>query len=121
MKPGGGNRVLKSGSKEYTARELEVKQMRESGLYSVVHLSKSGGGYYAIQKSEKKKTVDEIKAAQLMANKGYKMILKDEAGELTTPDGWVFKYTYDQNTPDKRTKEGKRLTDEQKVDRKSVV
>jgi len=117
MKQGGGNRVLKTGSKEYTARELEVIKMQESRKYSSVEFSNKGGGYVAVEKSAKKKTKDEIKAAKLLSNKGYKVILKDEAGELTTHDGYIFKFTYDQNTPEKKTKEGGKLTENQKVRR----
>ena len=103
MKTGGGNRVLKTGSKEYTARELEVKAMRESGLYSEVYFDKSSGGYYAVEKSDMAHKAEEYEAARFLANKGYKMILKDESGGMTTPDGKIFKYSFDQITPEGST------------------
>ena len=100
MKPGGGNRELKTGSKEYTARELEVIKMQESGLYSDVYFSKESGGYYAVENSTKMKTDEEINAARFLANKGYKVVLKDEAGQMTTPDGYIYKYSFEQRTPE---------------------
>ena len=40
-----------------------------------------------------------IEAAILLANKGYKVILKDEAGQITTPDGYIFSASFEQKTP----------------------
>jgi hypothetical protein len=79
----GGVRILKTGSKQYTARELEARQMLNSGLYSSVEMSKTGGGYVAIEQSTKKHKPEELEAAKILANNGYKVILKDEAGSLT--------------------------------------
>ena len=99
----GGVRTLKGGSKQYTSRELEVKQMQESGLYSSVELSIKGGGYVAVEKSTKNKTEEELKAARHLADKGYKVVLKDEAGQLTIHDGRIFSYSFEQRTPEGST------------------
>jgi len=99
----GGVRTLKGGSKEYSARELEVIQMQESGLYSSVEFSKKGGGYVAVEKSPQKHTKEEFEAARFLADKGYKVTLKDEAGQLKTPDGKIFKYSFEQRTPEGST------------------
>lgn len=77
--------------------------MEESGKYSSVEFSKKGGGYVAIEKSAKKHKKEELEAARLLADKGYKVTLKDEAGELKTPDGKIFSYSFEQRTPEGST------------------
>jgi len=98
-KTSGGVRTLKTGSREYSTRELEVIKMREIGLYSSVEFSKKGGGYVAVEKSTMKHKPEELEAAGFLADKGYKVTLKDEAGEFKTPDGKIFSYFFEQHTP----------------------
>jgi len=99
----GGVRTLKGGSKEFTARQLEAQQLENSGLYSSVEFSKKGGGYVAVEKSGYPHRPEELEAARFLSDKGYKVILKDEAGELKTPDGKIFKYSFEQRTPEGST------------------
>ena len=98
-KTSGGNRSLTNGSREYSRRQKEVGEMRASGKYSSVKMSEKGGGYVAIEKSKFPHKPEEIEAAHFLADKGYKVILKDEAGHVTTPDGYIFSYTFEQSTP----------------------
>ena len=104
-KVSGGTRILKSGSKEYKNREKEVADMLASGKYSSVTMSEKGGGYVAIEKSRAKHKIEEIEAANILANKGYKVILKSEEGSLRTPDGYLFKASFEQITPQQKTDE----------------
>jgi len=97
----GGVRTLKTGSKEYNARKVDVDNMKNSGLYSEVYFSQKSGGYMAVEQSPFGHKPEEIRAAKILANNGYKMILKNEAGHLTTPDGKIFSYFYEQHTPSK--------------------
>jgi hypothetical protein len=100
-KTSGGNRTLKPGSRVYIARRKEVAEMIASGKYSSVTMSESGGGYVAIEKSSQRHKPEEIEAANHLANKGYKVILKDEAGQVKTPDGYLFTASFEQRTPTK--------------------
>jgi hypothetical protein len=99
----GGVRVLQGGSKQYPARELEVQQMINSGKYSSVEFSKKGGGYVAVENSLMDHKPEELDAARFMANKGYKVTLKNEAGEMRTPEGKIFNYSFEQRTPEGNT------------------
>lgn len=99
MKDYGVDRTVESGSVEYNARMAEVQAMLASGLYSSVEMSKDGGGYVAIEKGKAKHKMEEIEAAHHMADAGYKVVLKDETGFVTTPDGYVYSYTFEQRTP----------------------
>jgi hypothetical protein len=99
----GGVRILKTGSKQYNARELEVQQMQNSGLYSSVEFSKTGGGWVAIEQSSMSHKEEELDAAKFLANRGYKVTLKDETGGLTTYDGKIFNYSFEQITPEGST------------------
>lgn len=98
-KTSGGNRILKTGSREYRRRGKEVEEMLASGKYSSVSLSVKGGGYVAIEKSPAKHKPEEIEAATILANRGYKVILKNEAGQTRTPDGELFSISFEQRTP----------------------
>lgn len=98
-KVSGGTRILKTGSKEWAAREKEVSEMQKSGKYSSVTFHKEGGGYVAVEQSKMKHKKEELEAAAFLAKKGYKVILKDEAGQVATPDGFLFKATFEQRTP----------------------
>lgn len=97
----GGSRILKNGSAEYRRRENEVIEMMKSDKYSSVQIT-SADGYVAIEKSTMVHKPEEIEAAQILADKGYKVILKDEGStEGKTPDGYVFSLSYEQRTPTK--------------------
>ena len=77
--------------------------MRASGKYSSIEMSK-GGGYVAIEKSTARHMPEELEAARILADKGYKVILKDEATGLhgvKTPDGYLFNASFEQRTPTK--------------------
>lgn len=86
-KTSGGVRTLKIGSREYRKRESEVNDMIASGKYQSVKMS-SGGGYVAVEKSTFKHKPEELEAANILAGKGYKVILKNESGIGKTPDGY---------------------------------
>ena len=98
-KQSGGTRMLTAGTKNYNNRKSKVEEMKASGLYSSVTFMEDGGGYVAIQKSKKKHKQDEIDAANLLAKKGYEVILKDESGEDSTVEGYLFSLSYEQRTP----------------------
>lgn len=103
-KSSGGVRTLTNGSQEYNRRQREVSTMLASGKYSSVVFSEKGGGYVAIEKSTAKHKSEEIEAANILASKGYKVILKDEAGlghQVKTPDGYLFTASFEQGTPTK--------------------
>lgn len=67
-------------------------------------MAKASGGYLAIEKSTAKHKQDEINAVSILAGKGYKVILKNEAGlgmNVKTPDGYVYSASFEQRTPTK--------------------
>lgn len=97
-KTSGGMRTFQSGSSTYQRRMAEVEMMRQSGKYSSVEMGK-GGGYIAIEKSPAKHKAEELEAAKILADKGYKVILKNEAGGTKTPDGYLFTASFEQRTP----------------------
>ena len=100
-KTSGGVRTYKQGSSTYLKRQAEVETMRRSGRYSSVTMGR-GGGYVAIEKSPMKHKKEEIELASILANKGYKVILKNESGsdpKIKTPDGYLFNASFEQKTP----------------------
>lgn len=97
-KTSGGVRTYRSGSSTYRKRQEEIKAMRASGRYSSVEMGK-GGGYVAIEKSPARHKSEELEAAKILADKGYKVVLKDESGGRTTPDGFLFTASFEQRTP----------------------
>ena len=99
-KTAGGVRTYKQGSSTYRKRQAEVEAMRSSGHYSSVELGK-GGGYVAVEKSTAKHKPEELEAARILADKGYKVTLKDEGGQVRTPDGYLFSASFEQRTPTK--------------------
>ena len=99
-KPGGGTRKLKNGSREYNKRLKEVESMRASGKYSSVEMGVHGG-YLAIEKSKTQHKPEEIEAGKILADNGYKVILKNEDGHRATGDGTLFSIEYEQRTPTK--------------------
>ncbi|WP_106830031.1 hypothetical protein [Parabacteroides pacaensis] len=97
-KTSGGVRTYKNESSTYRKRQAEAEAMRASGKYSSVEMGK-GGGYVAIEKSPVKHKPEEMEAAKILADKGYKVVLKNEAGFTKTPDGYLFKASFEQRTP----------------------
>ncbi len=95
----GGLRNLTNGSREYLQRQREVGEMIASRKYSSVEFSDEGGGYVAIEKSSARHKPEELEAAKILARKGYKVILKNEGGEVKTPDGYLFSASFEQRTP----------------------
>lgn len=96
-KTSGGVRTYRQGSSTYRKRQAEVEAMRQSGKYSSVEMGK--GGYVAIEKSTARHKPEELEAARILADKGYKVVLKDEAGTKITPDGFLFTASFEQRTP----------------------
>lgn len=99
VKLSGGSRKLQGGSKEYNKREKEFDDMMKSGEYSQGYFSEKGGGYYVVENSKAKHKPEELEAARYLADKGYKVTLKDEAGSIRTPDGKIFSASFEQSTP----------------------
>ena len=100
-KTAGGVRTYRQGTSTYQKRFEEVGRLRMSGRYSSVEMGK-GGGYVAIEKSPFKHKPEEIEAARILADKGYKVTLKNEAGlghKVKTPDGYLFSASFEQRTP----------------------
>lgn len=97
-KTSGGVRTYKQGTSTYQERQAEVAAMRASGRYSSVEMGK-GGGYVAIEKSLARHKPEELEAARILADKGYKLVLKNEAGSERTVDGYLFTASFEQRTP----------------------
>lgn len=98
-KTSGGVRTYRQGSSTYRKRQAEVEAMRQSGMYSSVEMGK-GGGYVAIEKSTARHKLEELEAARILADKGYKVTLKNESGMSKTPDGYLFTTaSFEQRTP----------------------
>ena len=97
-KTAGGVRTYRQGSSTYRKRQAEVAAMRDSGRYSSVEMGK-GGGWLAIEKSTVRHKPEELEAARILADKGYKVTLKNEAGMSKTPDGYLFTASFEQRTP----------------------
>lgn len=86
--------------------QKEVDAMRKCGKYESVWLSLKGLGWVAIEKSPMKRTADEILAARYMADVGFKVILKNEAGQAITADGFIFSFAFEQKTPYTKSSNG---------------
>lgn len=99
-KTAGGVRTYRQGSATYQKRLAEVYAMRASGEYSSVEMGK-GGGWLAIEKSTARHKPEELEAARILAGKGYKVTLKDEGGQVRTPNGYLFSALFEQRTPTK--------------------
>lgn len=99
-KTSSGVRTYKQGTSTYQKRQAEVAAMRTSGRYSSVEMGK-GGGYVAIEKSPARHKPEELEAAHILADKGYKVVLKNESGQVRTPDGRIFSASFEQRTPTK--------------------
>lgn len=79
VKLSGGSRTLTGGSREYSRREVEFNQLRNSGRYSSGYFSDKGGGYVLVERSSMPHEKDEIEAAMYLADKGYIVTLMDES------------------------------------------
>lgn len=99
-KTSGGVRTYRQGSSTYQKRQVEVATMRASGRYSSVEIGR-GGGWLAIERSTARHKSEELEAARILADKGYKVTLKDEGGQIRTPDGRIFSTSFEQRTPTK--------------------
>lgn len=99
-KTSGGIRTYRPGSDTYGKREAEVMAMRASGRYSSVEMGR-GGGWLAVEESPMKHKPEELEAARILADKGYKVTLKNESGQVRTPDGHIFSASFEQRTPTK--------------------
>ena len=97
-KTSGGVRTYRQGSSTYRKRQEEVAAMRASGRYSSVEMGR-GGGWLAIERSTARHKPEELEAARILADKGYKVTLKDESGQIRTPDGYLFSASFEQRTP----------------------
>lgn len=101
-KTSGGVRTLQEGSREYNKRLKEVHKLEASGKYSSVIFSQNGGGYVAIEKNQEERDPDELKAARILADNGYKIELLTSKGKPNgkkSPEGYLFQKLYDQKTP----------------------
>ena len=58
-----------------------------------------GGGWLAIEKSTARHKPEELEAARILADKGYKVTLKDEAGSEKTVDGYLSTASFEKRTP----------------------
>lgn len=96
----GGVRNVSVGSAVYNNRLAEVAAMRASGKYSSVEMAENGTGWVAIENSPAKHKPEEIEAARILANHGYKVTLGNEAGNATVSEGKLFLSSYEQRTPD---------------------
>lgn len=54
---------------------------------------------WLLKKSTARHKPEELEAARILADKGYKVTLKNESGEMKTPDGYLFKASFEQRTP----------------------
>ena len=95
----GADRKLSPGSDAYVARQKEADEMRASGKYSSVEFDKKTGGIMAVEKGKARHKPEEKEAAEHMMHSGYRVVLKDETGEVRTPDGYIGHFTYEQRTP----------------------
>lgn len=102
-KGSGGTRPVSPHSKAYDNRKSEAESLSLSGSYSSVEFRPKGGGYVAIEKGGKPHSQSEIEVAQYLSDSGYKVTLLAEGGQgfkVKTPDGKVFKASYEQRTPE---------------------
>lgn len=97
----GGVRPLSRNGTAYQNRLEEYRGLMQSDAYSTGYFSVEGGGYFLVEDSPAKHKTEELEAAKHLADNGYKVILKNEAGSHNTVDGKVFNLTYEQRTPTK--------------------
>ncbi|MBP5664349.1 MAG: hypothetical protein J6X16_08790 [Bacteroidales bacterium] len=93
----GGDRMVEQMSQPYADVKKKVEEMKASGKYSEVEMT-STGGIYAVEKGKAHHKPEEKEAAKHMAKAGYQVTLKDETGDVKTPDGYVYSFTFEQRT-----------------------
>lgn len=94
----GGDRMVGQHAQPYADVKKKVEEMRASGKYSEVEMT-SNGGIYAVEKGKARHKPEEKEAAKHMAKAGYQVTLKDETGDVKTPDGYVYSFSFEQKTP----------------------
>lgn len=97
----GGVRPVSKTGRTYQNRLHEFKSKMSSVGYSDGYFSTGSGGFYLVEKTKFPHKKDEIEAARILADRGYKVYLKDEMGEFSKGDGMIFTFAYEQITPDK--------------------
>lgn len=98
----GGVRPLSRSGVAYQNRLEEYRSMMLSGAYSDGYFSEEGSGYYVVERSTFRHKAEELEAAKHLADSGYSVTLANEAGNgigVKSPDGKVFKATFEQRTP----------------------
>lgn len=98
----GGVRPLSRSGVAYQNRLEEYRSMMLSGAYSDGYFSEEGSGYYVVEMSTFRHKAEELEAAKHLADSGYSVTLANEAGNgigVKSPDGKVFKATFEQRTP----------------------
>lgn len=96
----GGDRMVEQYAQPYADVKKKVEEMKDSGKYSEVEMT-SNGGIYAVEKGKARHKPEEKEAAKHMAKAGYQVTLKDETGDVKTPDGYVYSFSFEQRTPTK--------------------
>lgn len=97
----GGVRPVGSESKAYQNRLREFNARMATSGYSKGYFSVSGGGFYVVTRSKYPHKKEELEAAHILADHGYKVYLQDEVGSVSKGDGVIFTFSYEQITPDK--------------------
>lgn len=100
MKDYGADRMVEQYRQSDSEIAAKVKEMKESGKYSVVEKT-SNGGVFAIENGKARHKPEEIEAGKYMAKAGYQVTLKDETGDVRTPDGYIYSFSFEQRTPTK--------------------
>lgn len=96
----GGSTKLKQGSYRWKAQAKEYYERIGTGKYTNSYLSEIGGGFYLEEKSTLPRGADELFVATVLADKGKRVILQDEAGQAKTTDGEIISIGfYEQRTP----------------------
>lgn len=96
----GCDRMVEQMSQPYADVKKKVEAMKASGKYSEVEMT-SNGGIFAVEKGKFRHKPEEVEAGKHMAKAGYQVTLKDETGDVKTPDGYVYSFTFEQRTPTK--------------------
>lgn len=97
----GGVRPVSKTGKAYQNRFREFSAKIASVGYSDGYFNKDTGGFYLIERTKYRHKKEEVEAARILADKGYKVYLKNEMGEMSKGDGVIFTFSYEQITPDK--------------------
>ena len=101
----GPDRLLEQFRKPQSEIEATVAEMRKTGKYSIVRAT-DNGGLLAVEMSSFMHKLVEIEAAEFLAEAGYHVVLKNEMGQIITPDGYIYKFSYEQKTPHPPAQEG---------------